>query len=699
MRLGEKLFSFAVIADTHVNQEEGKASSDFAVNRLSNARNRHVMHALNRAKPKFVLHLGDIVHPNPGHPAYGVAAAAFHELASVLECPLYLTPGNHDVGDKPGDWLPVASVNEAYLALYQQHFGKNYFSFDSGDCHFVIIDAQIVNSGLPCEAIQKQWLEADLAANEGRRIFLCTHYPAFLFDPAENGHYDNIDEPGRSWLLGLFAHYRIEAVFAGHVHNFWYHLLEETQFYLLPSTAFVRLDYSEMYRVGPGPERGRNDAPKLGFLIVDVYERGHVAHPVRTNGACLGPGEVLPAVEYLPPVHSRSIECSPLGIDLRYDWAEITEVAGSGALDEFARKTARNDYPLMALWEMGICRLRVPIGDLSNSRTRERMRVLKQSGNEFTVYTHNVPSAAVCELLVEHAELVDAWEIIAPLAGIGALAARVAALRQKHPFRTQLSKLRRPQDALHHGDRARHVIEHGFYSAEYDEIAALLGSDEAMRAAFDGVQFRISRGRTAWSEVGEIDRIAVKLGVRGHAYARVATDNPAEAEDEDLANANRVAETMFAAHVLPDVGVWLDTFADVDRGYFPRTGLVDRRYNPRMAGRVCRNLNSALSAGFAGSLAREEFALAGGTGRVLAATSAITCWSLILPEDASELKAIATVRRSNSSSARARWIDLDSGAVTPVSLQSAGSESPGYLLEDAMTCAGPVLLVVDASHG
>lgn len=33
----------------------------------------------------------------------------------------------------------------------------------------------------------------------------------------------------------------------------------------------------------------------------------------------------------------------------------------------------------------------------------------------------------------------------------------------------------------------------------------------------------------------------------------------------------------------------------MDRGYFPRTGLIDRRGNPRLAGRALRNLNGALS--------------------------------------------------------------------------------------------------------
>ena len=39
---------------------------------------------------------------------------------------------------------------------------------------------------------------------------------------------------------------------------------------------------------------------------------------------------------------------------------------------------------------------------------------------------------------------------------------------------------------------------------------------------------------------------------------------------------------------------FLDSFADIDRGYFMRTGVVDRRYNPRAGWRALRSLHGAL---------------------------------------------------------------------------------------------------------
>lgn len=686
--IGAKLFTFAVVADTHVNQEEGKASSDFAVNRLSNARNRNVIHEINRIAPAFVLHLGDIVHPTPIHPGYAAAAASYQALAAELRCPIHLTPGNHDVGDKPGDWLPVPSVNDDFLALYRKHFGDNYYSFDASGCHFVIIDAQLINSGLGGEALQRRWLEEDLAANAGKRVFLCTHYPPYLYAARERSHYDNIDEPGRAWLLGLFERHKVEAVFAGHVHNFWYHLHGDTQIYLLPSTAFVRLDYSELFRIEPAAERGRNDAPKLGFFQVDVHEHGHVAHTIRTFGAVLAPGEKLEAGRTrLPPVHTRTIARAPFGIDLRYPWAETVEVAASGALDEFSRKSARNDYPLMSLWEMGIRRLRVPIGDLADAATRARMNDLRRMGHEFTVYTLGVPTGEARDWLLSSGDLVGAWEVIAARRAMDAVTEQVIALKAALPLQVYLSKLHRHDDAHHHGERARHVIQHGFIPGDYAEIEALRRSARGA-LAYDGFVFRVACEMPAIDSIQDISRRMRALGTRGCAYVRLAAESPSVAMEDDLANANRVAEAVIGAFTQPGATVWLDTFGDVDRGYFPRSGLVDRRYNPRIAGHVCQSLQSAFNTSGGFELASSG-SIPGAT--VLTLVSASATWLAVLPRRALMIDALPLPPLADAQTA-VEWINLarhETRSIEGTIERAAGKDSLRF--GDPLSIDGPAL--------
>ena len=124
--LGIRLFSYAVIADTHLNQGEAECNSPFAVNKLANARMRHVVGDLNQRELEFVIHLGDLLHPVPAIPhPYARAAALFNQQIRELQHPIYLLPGNHDVGDKPIDWRPAGVVRDDFLALWKEHFGAD----------------------------------------------------------------------------------------------------------------------------------------------------------------------------------------------------------------------------------------------------------------------------------------------------------------------------------------------------------------------------------------------------------------------------------------------------------------------------------------------------------------------------------------------------------------------------------------------
>src|SRR5262249_10375108 len=254
----------------------------------------HVFSQVNQTEPAFIIHLGDMINPVPELPTYPAAAQNFRALATELQAPLHLMPGNHDIGDKPVTWMPAGMVDGESIALYRQHFGEDFHAFDQAGCHFVIINAPLINSGHPAEVEQRRWLEADLAASSGNRVFLFTNYPLYVSDAGEPESYDNIDEPGRGWLLGLIRQHQPEAVFAAHVHNFWYDRIDATEYYVTPSTCFVRQDYSEMYRIDGGDQKGRNDSAKLGHITVEVYEQGHVAHYHRsygvtlTNGAAVG---------------------------------------------------------------------------------------------------------------------------------------------------------------------------------------------------------------------------------------------------------------------------------------------------------------------------------------------------------------------------------------------------------------------------
>jgi len=588
--LGKKLFTFVVYTDSHLNQSETESMSPHQVNKLANGRHRNVINEINQIGPAFAIHLGDLVHPVPVMGIYVDAAERFHEQVSELNCPLHIIPGNHDIGDKPIRWGPAEAVSDQSLALWEKHFGPHYHAFEHTGCGFILLNAQIINSGLAAEAEQKAWLEANLEAKQGKRLFVGIHYPPFVHRRDELEYYDNIAEPGRSWLIDMFEKYDVEAVFSGHVHNFWYHRICGTDFYILPSITFVRHDYSEMYRIPAGPEAGRNDAVKLGYFVIDVYENGHLCHPIRTNGKTLGIDEPVPASSpILPPPHPRLNMRGNFGLDMRQPWAEIVEIPPNGGLDEFARKIVRNDYPLLALWEMGIRKLRVPFQDLLDARLRDRMQDLKELGMEFSIFSYKLPTEELLAALKEYHALVASWEIGVPPEEAEQMGVSLMALRAECGIAILLSKLRSKEDMETDGQRYYHVINHGFVAGEREMIANLTG-EKWFRNVASGLVFRIPRERPPWEEIIEIGEIAKDLNISASVHVRLATSNPAAEACNDLENANRIAETLAASLTQPHIDVYLDTFADADRGYFVRTGVVDRRFNPRLGLKVVRNL-------------------------------------------------------------------------------------------------------------
>jgi len=583
-------FQFAVIADSHIRPPSGEAEGGYPSNRHAAARNRHVVDYINRLAPDFVIHLGDIVHPIPALPNHADAVALARDIYAGLSADLHVLPGNHDIGDKPNAWMPAPVVDATSHGIFEKHWGAPYQSFDHRDCHFVLLDTPVLNSGLPQEQKQKAWLERDLARNEaaGRRLFIFIHYPVFLFEPGEPRHYDNIDEPARSWLLGLLRRHGAEAVFAGHVHNFFFNRLHDTNHYILPSTAFVRPEYAELARVAPGREFGRDDGGKLGFFMVRVFEGGHAVDPIRTHG--YGAGQDSPAASALPRAPSDGH--SRLGVSLRHSWSEVSELPTDG-LDEFTRKRARNDYIVQALWELRTNRVRIPLGDLACARTRQRIADLAALECDFTVFSVGVPDDETAGLIEAHARLLSHWEAIAPQDRLAAAAARIAAFRDRSPVPVCLSPVV-PMDPVDTaGFSFQHFASHGFAALDEGSFTGT-SRDLGLGEKVDGVTFRVSPFEAPWEAMAGAARQTEGTGLIVMVNLQLARVNEGVAFDDDIAVANRVAEAAAAATAHPSLRVFLDSFMDHDRGYYPRNALIDRRYNPRPAFHGLRNLESLL---------------------------------------------------------------------------------------------------------
>lgn len=595
LRPETRLFSFAVVGDTHVKPTSGDQSAPWKVNEKATARARFIAREMARYEPQFIIHLGDLVHPVPELATFPEAVALTKQVFRQHHNQMHVLPGNHDIGDKPSRVMPAKSVRESWIKIHEDNYGPSWRSFDQGGVRFVLINNPLLNSGLPQEAAQYAWLEETLASAGGQRIFMFMHYPLYLLSPDEPSTYDNIDDPARSRVLELIARHKVEAVFAGHVHNIFYHRSAGTEFYVMMATSFVRQDYSEMFRIEAVHENGRDDAEKLGFAIVDVHTDGHVVHYLRSNGA------ELEATEAEAPVakrttallaHPKKTGGAPIGVFMRHPWSETVTLPQNGPMDEFVRKQARNDYQVAALWRLGLRHLRVPMSDLVGADSRARMGDLAANGHTFTVSGFGIPTGAHLALACAAARdgIVSRYELVLPYDEMSARKDEIAAFRKALGRPVLLAPVASSADEVKTGSKIELFVSHGFGPHRLPDIEKLLSAGVKV----DGVVMRVGMDADLPSFARDIAAWGAARGLAMDLHLRVAANNPAANIRDDQAILRAVVELYAAALAVPDVSMLVDPFMDIDRGYFVRHGLVDRRCNLRAAGMAVEALTAYL---------------------------------------------------------------------------------------------------------
>ena len=140
------------------------------------------------------------------------------------------------------------------------------------------------------------------------------------------------------------------------------------------------------------------------------------------------------------------------------------------------------------------------------------------------------------------------------------------------------------------GAKFSHYICHGFHVDETEQLESILPK----KGLIDGFVFQVDQGDAPLKSIMKISEYAESKGFKAIANVRLGSEDPAEFFADDDYVAGKAVEAVVAAYAYPEVRVFLDTFVDHDRGYFPRVGLYDRRINPRKGAYVVRNLNIAL---------------------------------------------------------------------------------------------------------
>jgi hypothetical protein len=359
-------------------------------------------------------------------------------------------------------------------------------------------------------------------------------------------------------VLGLLERHRVEALFCGHVHHFFWNRTGCTDHYLLPATSFVRPEYTELVPVAPSDDEfGRNDVDKLGFALVHVTDSGHQFEPMRL----IDPSPREAGTSPLPT--------NPLGVTMREDLGATHEIP-LGNLDAFRRKHARNDLTISALWELGVVHLRVPARDLLTPTTAARLSALVEKGARLHVFTAGAESNAIASDLMERASTFEVWEVVTT---DGKLPADfdVVAVAQAG-IAICLSVVGQPDPTEYFS----HFPPQGFSLGDSRLIGCTAQPIQQVmgRIVFDEPALEQVAGWAAFAE-------DTALTVAAHLELPRAGEGVAATDDEQVAT--RIEQAVEAAERFPTVRLFIDTFIDHDRGYYPRHGLLDRGGHPRKA--------------------------------------------------------------------------------------------------------------------
>ena len=587
--LPDALFEFVVIADTHYMSDVGGRAVEFQSRLRQTRRAETALQLASSLQPAFIIHLGDLVQEYPDTAEFPRAFA--EALAQLERCGVapYHVAGNHDVGDKPDPTMPTRPVTVSSLANYHEALGQSWYSFDQHGCHFVVLNSQILNTALPAAVQQQEWLPKDLAEHQGERIFLFLHMPLYLHDEAEpaSGHYDNISEPARSWVLDLTRRYELEIVVAAHVHCAFFDHIGATRYVICNSTSFTRPGFPHMFTSSPPPERGRDDAAKLGFYLFRVLPNCTQVHFIRTGGAEEVPGSNVDSRRSLITRIPPTLERSPLGVSLLHplSWEVDIPLAWPSAI----RQRVRNDYPLLGCLELGVSAVRTPATDLNDSFRARRLAIMRDEGVSVVATLIWSDDVDVDQLLRDHAGNVDSWELQLP--GILRLRERHCQFLRQHTDRPICLSTIIPDEV--HPDKQHARTRHGFWPEELAEL------DNHLRAAdirLDRVLCRLNVNDGAW-------RSLCRFGSPPLAQIGVVDWLVDLSTVDDIANASVAAEAIFGIIQHTDARLFVEPLIDFDRTMDIAHGLLDTLCNPRPAFHVLRVLNSVL-----GTIVREPLA-------------------------------------------------------------------------------------------
>ncbi len=583
--LPKALFEFVVISDSHYMLDPGGDSLEFENRRKQSVRREVALRRAAALAPEFVVHNGDMVQEYPDNVGrfYKSMDESLEQMRACGLAPYYVA-GNHDIGDKPDPTAPSSHVSREVLDWYHRRFGQSWYSFDQGDCHFVVLNSQIMNGALPDAAEQEAWVEKDLAEHAKKRLFILLHMPPYLFDETEPsmGHYDNLANPTRASLLNLVRMYKVEMLLAGHVHFAFFDHLEDTRYAVLASPVFTRPGFSCLFSGPPPPERGRNDVPKFGFYLMRVRSDSTDIHFIRTAGV----EKFSPNTEErLITRVSGTLPHSPFGITLSQPLSTTAEIPR--AWPAAIREKVRNDYPLLACMEMGVGYVRAPLTDFLDTFQRRRLEILRKEGvrlNAVVIFSEELDILGAMSQIrprIDGLEIQVAGTLYPSEKCIGV----IKAIQERFSVSVTLSPIV-CREATSGKQFPRFRL--GGTPQEIPMINQFLAGKGV---AIERVICKLNNDQSLCNQIQEIAETVPLSHVGNIDFSlEFSTTN-------DQTNANLAAEGLFSMATVPGSRIYFEPFSDLDRTMDVTHGLLDTLCNPRSASCTLQSLNTIMYSG------------------------------------------------------------------------------------------------------
>ncbi len=156
---------------------------------------------------KFILTLGDNAYDNLE------VYPRFTRVLGAAGKTIYYVPGNHDTNDK------IEGPKDHYN-IYRNHFGPDYYSFNYGKVHFIILnDIKWENGSYHGEIGEKQlnWIREDLKyVPKDNLVVLAMHIPLISWVDRNNVQHHVSD---REELFKLLRDFNNVIALAGHTHD------------------------------------------------------------------------------------------------------------------------------------------------------------------------------------------------------------------------------------------------------------------------------------------------------------------------------------------------------------------------------------------------------------------------------------------------------------------------------------------------